>query len=211
MDKTTLTVMPIKRAETHSWLLQKHYAKRLPIIIHAFGLYDNLHLIGVCTYGLPPSRHLCVGICGESYADNVLELNRLVLQDNEKNYASFFVSKTLKMLPAPSIAISYADTKMGHHGYIYQACNFLYVGLSAARKDPVGFDCTSGKHSRGKWVKGGELVERPRKHRYVYFVGSKKERKQMLNDLKYKIEPYPKGNNKNYNAGDRIEVQGILI
>lgn len=206
-----MSVRRIKRDEAYPWLLEKHYAKRIPIIMYAFGLYENGKLCGVCTYGLPPSRHLCVGICGNEYADNVLELNRLVLQENKKNSCSFFVAKTLKSLPRPSIVISYADSSMNHNGYIYQAANFLYVGLSAERKDPVGFDCTSGRHSRGKWVKGGELVERPRKHRYVYFVGSKKQKKEMANALNYEIQPYPKGENSTYDSGGQLEVQGIMF
>lgn len=204
-------VFRIKKEEAHPWLTRKHYAKRIPIIMYAFGLYQGGKLCGVCTYGLPPSRHLCVGVCGEKYADNVLELNRLILQENQKNVCSFFIAKTLKELPKPSIVISYADSSMSHNGYIYQATNFLYVGLSAIRKDPVGFDCTSGKHSRGKWTKGGELVDRPRKHRYVYFVGSKKQKRDMREALNYEIEPYPKGDNERYDAGGSVEVQGIMF
>ena len=49
--------------------------------------------------------------------------------------------------------------------------------------------------------------ERPQKHRYILFLGSKAQRKKMLNNLKYKIEPYPKGKNKNYNASYEPKVQ----
>ena len=75
-----MIVSPIKREEAYPWLLQKHYAKRLPVVMLAYGLYVDSVLEGVVTYGLPPSRPLCIGICGKEYADQVLELNRLVLQ-----------------------------------------------------------------------------------------------------------------------------------
>ena len=49
----------IDSRETYDWLLNKHYAKRVPQIVSSFGLYKEelgyKTLIGVCTYGLPPS------------------------------------------------------------------------------------------------------------------------------------------------------------
>lgn len=115
------------------WLLNKHYAKRMCSILYSFGLYDkNLILQGVCTFGMPPSPTLCESICGKEYKDIVLELNRLVVNDNlEKNVLSFFVSNCLNMLPKPKIIVSFSDKNMNHNGYIYQACNFIYTGTTS--------------------------------------------------------------------------------
>jgi hypothetical protein len=65
----------------------------------------------------------------------VLELNRLCLKDNRKCEASRLVGPSLRLLPAPTIVISFADTAMDHRGTVYQACNFTYHGLSAKRTD----------------------------------------------------------------------------
>jgi hypothetical protein len=35
-------VLPIKNEETYAWLLHKHYAKRIPQIMFAFGLYEDI-------------------------------------------------------------------------------------------------------------------------------------------------------------------------
>jgi uncharacterized protein YrzB (UPF0473 family) len=35
------------------------------------------------------------------------------------------------MIPKPNIVVSFSDANMGHNGYIYQACNFLYTGESS--------------------------------------------------------------------------------
>lgn len=184
--------------------------RRMPLIMYAFGLYSENNLIGVISYGAPASPHLARGLCGEEHALDVLELNRLCLETNEKNMASILVSRSMKLLPSPKIIVSYADTKIGHIGYVYQATNFLYTGLSAKRKDPVGFDTSGGgKHSRGHW--GKDLVDRPRKHRYVSFVGNKKQKKDLRSKLKYKVEPYPKGQSNTYDAGGAVETQIILI
>ena len=132
---SNLKVLPIKSVDTYNWLLKKHYAKRIPNITNAFGLFDESELIGVVTYGIPPSPALCMGVCGEEHSSKVLELNRLCLQDNDKNQSSFLISQSLKMLPKPKIVISYADISQGHVGYVYQATNFLYTGLSAKRTE----------------------------------------------------------------------------
>ena len=207
-----MEVLAIKPEETRQWFLQKHYMKRMPLIMFAYGLYEKNHLIGVVTYGAPASPHLARGVCGEEHALDVLELNRLCLERNEKNLASILVSRSMKLLPPPKIIVSYADTKQGHIGYVYQATNFLYTGLSAKRKDPVGFDTSGGKsarHSRGHW--GKDLVDRPRKHRYVTFVGDKRQKKQLRQKLRYEVQPYPKGESKTYDAGDSVETQTLLF
>ena len=207
-----MEVLAIKPEETRQWFLQKHYMKRMPLIMFAYGLYEKNHLIGVVTYGAPASPHLARGVCGEEHALDVLELNRLCLERNEKNLASILVSRSMKLLPSPKIIVSYADTKQGHIGYVYQATNFLYTGLSAKRKDPVGFDTSGGKsarHSRGHW--GKDLVDRPRKHRYVTFVGDKRQKKQLRQKLRYEVQPYPKGESTTYDAGDSVETQTLLF
>ena len=70
-------VKSIENSQTKEWLLHKHYAKRICSISFAFGLFDGLQLIGVCTFGKPPSPPLCVGVCGSENSDFVYELNRL--------------------------------------------------------------------------------------------------------------------------------------
>ena len=36
-----MKVLPIQHYETKTWLLNRHYAKRIPSISYAFGLYDD--------------------------------------------------------------------------------------------------------------------------------------------------------------------------
>ena len=203
-----MVVLPIKSEETEPWLLEKHYAKRMCPISYAFGLYIDEQLEGVVTYGVPASPFLCMGVCGQQNKDIVLELNRLCLNDGIKNGASVLVSKSLQMLPSPTIVVSYADTKMGHVGYIYQASNFLFTGTTKERTDMAGED---GKHSRHNLGNVDNRVHRSAKHRYVFFVGSKSQKKNLLQQLNYAIEPYPKGKSQKYDAGNQVITQGILF
>lgn len=217
-----MIVLPINNFEAEPWLLKKHYAKRMPQIMFAFGLYEDENLIGVITYGIPASPSLCMGICGKEYSDKVLELNRICLEKNGKNQASFLVAKSMQMLPKPTIVVSYADTAQGHVGYVYQASNFLYTGLSANRVD---WTVKGQEHKHSKTISDGKTlediktehgddfyyVERSRKHRYIYFVGSKKEKSLMNQKLNYKIEPYPKGDSSKYDSGGVVAKQNLLF
>jgi hypothetical protein len=215
-----LEVKTITHHDCREWLLYKHYAKRLPPIQYAFGLFDAQKLVGICTYATPVSNTL------RNLFDDfkLMELNRLVTNDDlPKNSTSFFVSKTLQMIPKPMVVVSYADTSQNHHGYIYQATNFIYTGLSAKFKEPMVrglekmhsasiYDISKGQKNNFEWLRNhfGEnfyMRDRPQKHRYFYFAANKRDKKRMIKLLKYKIEAYPKGENKNYDASYNPSTQ----
>ena len=212
----TYKVKVIKTEECKEWLLYKHYAKRIPSISYAFGLFKD-ELIGILTIGKPASNPLCVGVCGKENSKYVYELNRLCVNDGlEKNVLSYFVGQALKMIDN-KILVSYADTSQNHHGYIYQATNWLYTGLSAKRKERYDKD-NPQKHSKTitdgiskKDYKDLAIRERPQKHRYIYFVGNKKQVNKWKKQLNYDIAPYPKGNNKRYDASYKPNTQTQLF
>ena len=206
------SVVRIEKKKTHWLLLNVHYAKRLPNISHAFGLYEvsksGRKLKGVITYGMPPSPTLCTGVCGKEWKSNVLELNRLCLIDNKKNEASRLVGASLKMLPHPTIVVSYADSEQHHTGFVYQATNFIYTGASAKHLD-YGLKSNPKAHHKGifntvpkgkgrinkvKEMYGDDLVikQRSQKHRYVFFVGNKTQKNELKKMLRYPQLPYPK-------------------
>jgi len=220
-----IIVRPVDAKDVHPWLLNRHYARRLCPISYAFGAFDGDTIIGVCTYGTPASSSLRVGICGKEWADKLLELNRLCCE-SRKNLASYIVSRSIALLPKPSVIVSYADTEQGHVGIIYQAANFIYTGLSAKRTDwkikgmehlhgSTIADLSRGKEKRAEYMreKYGDdfyLSDRSRKHRYIYFHSSKTVKKELLKSLKYKIEDYPKGTSKRYDADGDITGQTYL-
>jgi len=217
-----MKVLPIKNEETYEWLLKKHYAKRIPQIMFAFGLYVNEELVGVVTYGIPASPNLCMGICGKEYSSKVLELNRVCLLNNSKNQASYLISNSIKLLPKPTIVVSYADTDKGHVGYVYQATNFFYTGLSANRVDWAvkGLEykhcktISDGMTLQSIKEKYGEdfyYTQRSRKHRYIFLHGSKNDKKMLLSKMLYKILPYPKGETSTYDSGNIVQTQSILF
>ena len=185
-----------------------HYARRMPCIQYAFGLFDGNYPwpVGCVTYGQPASPFLCKGIAGEENRKNVLELNRLCLypEYNGKNYASFLVSHSLKMLPHKTFVVSYADWGGWHHvGYVYQATNWLYTGLTKERTDKF----SSSGHARHYDKNDTKRQIRTAKHRYIYLVGNKREVKQMRSQLKYPVySEYPKGESMHYDTEKPISL-----
>lgn len=213
---TSLEVVSIPPKDTHEWLKKRHYAKAVPIIQEAFALYYDDILSGVCTFG-PPPRVMNRGkslFNGEADIATY-ELNRLVVRDGlPKNTLSQFLSAALKLMPNPCVIVSYADGNMGHHGYIYQATNWLYCGETL--REPRYLNKQTGKllHPRTVYSMFGtrdiermpshiEIVKEDNtKHRYVKMMVGKKLRKRLLSHLRYDILPYPKGENKRYETGE---------
>ena len=191
--------------EVKDLILNGHYLHRRPNSIAIHTLKLNNEIKGCIIWGLPSSPNVSRGLCGVEHEKEVIELKRLyTFDDMPKNTESWFISKSIKLLPNKyKILISYAEPSHGHRGVVYQASNWTYVGLTANRVDYK----KKGKHVRTtstylKSLGGGEKasdshsdiqhIRRPRKHRYVYFRGTKVEKKHRLKSLKYAIKPYAK-------------------
>lgn len=217
-------VEPIPKEQTYEWLLKKHYAHRIPPIMESFGLYDEYRkLQGVCTFGMP-TRMFNNGdaVFGGKLNIQTLELNRLVVNDAlGKNVLSFFISKCLLMLPKPLCVVSYADSNAGHHGYIYQATNWIFTGKTEPRSKFVDIN---GKdvHERTIWSRygdeskalaSGEIIKsiQEGKYRYFQFLGDKKIVKRMKELLAYPIQKYPKGQNSRYDASFKPTTMSTLF
>lgn len=211
-----LHVSQIPFNETIPWITKKHYAKRMPPISYAFGLFKNNLLVGVCTFGIPASRF--------EDMQQPYELNRLVVDGGlEKNSLSFFVSRCLKLFPKNNIIVSYADPNNGHHGYIYQATNWIYTGLSVAHNDwyingqllhektiynQYGTNSVEALRKMGLKVESKKTLP---KYRYFYFVGNNEFKNKCIANLKYQVLKYPKGENSRYDSSYKPEIQRIMF
>lgn len=203
-----MLVEPISYDETKPFLLNIHYARRMPCIQYAFGLFNDYNvLIGVVTYGQPASPSVCKGLAGEENKHKVLELNRLVvLPDSPKNSASFLVSHSLKLLPKDMFIVSYADSAWGHIGYVYQATNWIYTGKTSERTDEAG---ANGGHSRHGCGDRTNRVFRSSKYRYVFITGNHKNKLKKL--IKWKtLDCYPKGDDTRYDIDNPSPVDKRL-
>lgn len=224
--KDKYTVLPIHNRDCKDWILNKHYAKKMCKIVYPFGIYENNVLQGICTFGTPSSASLTTeNMFTDIFDCRILELNRLVVNENlMQNTLSYFVSNCLRLIQqkeSKCAIVSYADLNNNHHGYIYQATNWIYTGLGG---DTIRVTDSNGKSIHTKTlsdrnirthediIKNGYIIERIlKKHRYFMFLGTKKDIKKMKSLLKYEILPYPKGDNKRYDADYNATVNGILF
>jgi hypothetical protein len=217
MNIRDLKVKKIDYKTAMDLVVDKHYLKRKCSCSLAFGLFisedNNTDLfnketiVGVIVFGKPSSYTLCNGICGDEESKNVIEFNRLWVDDcMPKNTESFFVAKAIKQCPF-EIIVSFADSEQGHKGFIYQATNWIYTGISPKMKyyrPKIESTNTGGTiyRRRERMTKqaiiekyGENMIEEyfsSMKHRYIYFNASKKRKKELISKLNYKVSNYPK-------------------
>ena len=179
---------------------------------HQFFSGKELKLIGVALYGNPVGFRVVKSICEEFTDDDVLELKRLWIEDGYgKNIESYVISQTLKMLkndsPQTKVVISYADPGANHKGIIYRASNWLYQGNDIGMGDAYMYrypntsnwlsDRAIGEQLGTNGLRGVlskvpdmEYRKKLRKHRYIYFLCSKKEKKRLMGELKHPLLSY---------------------
>lgn len=198
---TTLEVEKIGAGMATDLVVTHHYLHRRPPISYAYGIFNDGELLGCVTYGVPASRHLQKSAC-PTQPGNVLELNRLWLDDIlPRNTESWFVSRTLKMLP-PRIIVSYADPVHGHAGYIYRALNFRYAGWTDMDRKTPRYDylpADPGTHTRDAFRNG--YVEKRRripKVKYWTVTGTPTERRALAvlcpwPSMDWRTDPPPVG------------------
>ena len=210
-------IKQIESKETDTWLLNKHYAHRLCNRQYCYGVFIDNTIQGVVTYGQPPSPQVGRSFLGEENRKRVIELNRLVINSGvPKNTASRLISRSMRLMPKMAI-VSYADTRMCHVGYIYQACNFIYCGSSKSHDCEYLVDgkwthpkvlTNRGMKSLTAWAKANGIQRRhpKQKHKYIYFTD-----KELRGMLRLDTLPYPKGVNGRYICDDIESEQPRLF
>lgn len=115
--------------------LKWHYAKCLSKgRQHYVGVWENGKFIGAIVFARSSST-----APGQAYGLtqwDCVELTRVALANHVapvSRVLSIALRKLVKRNPDLRLVISYADTRQGHHGGIYQAGNWVYVGMSPPR------------------------------------------------------------------------------
>lgn len=201
-----LTVSPVPFAEVTEFCRRYHYTAGGGNAYWAWGLWDGMTLLGVVGYGLPALGVVTSVFGVEHGPTRVLTMARLVCADNApRNSESRLIAGSLRALavsqPEVWAVLTYAATDAGHIGTVYQATNAIYTGVgghSAYYVDPAGRRRASGqmdgKSITAKWAaaRGWVKHEGGPKHRYLYVLGSRTQRRHRLGLLRYPSLPYPK-------------------
>lgn len=186
--------------------LNFHYSKSVPSVQYAHNVYnDKDEWCGVILYGGGANPHMA-GVFGKNQGE-VLELTRVALNGKQET-TSQAVGMSLRKLkrenPIVQIVVSYADADQQHKGIIYQATNWIYLGLvnvgvrsafiingKKTHRRTIG---SSGGIQSIKWIRENkdpnatEFITEG-KHKYIYCF-NKKERQYYLK----LAQPYPKNN-----------------
>ena len=184
--------------------LKFHYAKSVPSVQYGFNVYnDDDEWCGVICYGVGATPNI-----GKPFGlmqGEILELVRVALNGKQKA-TSECVAASLRELhridPLLKMVVSYADLDQDHAGTIYQATNWIYLGIrnsgsrgafiiNGKKTHPRTIGSMGGVQSL-KWVQENldpnatEFYTKG-KHRYI-FIFDKRLRKQWLKQS----QPYPK-------------------
>lgn len=173
-----------------------HYSKSIPAVQYGYNIYnDEGEWCGVILYGGGANNNLPKHFkknCGE-----VLELVRVALNGKQET-TSRAVALSLRQLhkdnPLCKIVVSYADHRQNHLGIIYQATNWIYLGI-AKTSDTQYFYKGKWTHERtinaqkNKQQLKATLPKRENSNKFKYiFCFDRQEKKQYL-----KVAlPYPK-------------------
>lgn len=186
------------------FVIKYHYSHRAPAAPKfSFGICESGGIFG--NFGKLRTAIIYSHPVNRNYNPKILELIRLVRDDDYNKPLSSFVSWTLRWLKKNTdvpYVISYADSQFGHHGGIYQACSFYYVGIR--KESCVGFQDKEGNfiHRRSAYAKFGtsskdklkdeELEPIEGMDKFLYVKPIRWKPKRIFAELKAEPLPYPK-------------------
>lgn len=166
-----------------------HYSRQMPKSkLVRLGVWEDGRFVGAIIYGCGANRHLARPFGLE--ATQACELVRVALAPGREHPTSKCVAISLRMLrrqsPGLQIVVSYADTKEGHLGIIYQATNRIYLGAGFHPYLKVKGKIEHPRSLYDRYGPKGQSVPWLREH-----VDPRAERVEMAAKLKY-VWPYDK-------------------
>src|SRR5271165_952801 len=202
-----MTVGPVAPSDVQEFARRYHYTGVGNNLNWRWGLWHGPVLLGGVSYNMP-TRSVCASVFGLEHLHQVWHMGRLILAEAAPhNSESRLIGGSLRAIarehPDVWAVLTYAATDAGHIGYVYQATNALYTGTGG---DPVYYTDRQGQR-RGTHLDGhGVTAARAAdlgwtrrqgsvKHRYVYVLGSSRQRRQRLEQLRFPVLPYPKAQN----------------
>lgn len=200
----TIGIHPIPTSLCRSIVTREHYLHSYPAATSlSLGVFDaSDEIVGAITLGAGPPNGFRV--VDGAVIEDCLTLTRFWLSDallkNSESYVLGMLLRQLKKNTKLKFVLAYSDPAHGHVGTIYQATNWLYLGLSDAT--PV-YDLGDGRlvHSRTLSEALGSrdatylrslgvtatTVTTQAKHKYTFFLDQ-----SFRSRLKISVLPYPR-------------------
>jgi len=179
---TDLRVAPCSHEAAEYAVMHWHYSRRMPVgKLVKFGAWEGGQFVGSVIYGRGANKSLSSPYGLDQ--TEVCELVRVALTDHQVPVTQV-VGATLRRLREVGgtgirLVVSFADPAEGHHGGIYQAGNWLYLGRTASKTDYVLGDTKLNRRaytgqqygkpgSKAALPVGAKPVKVAGKHRYAY-------------------------------------------
>jgi hypothetical protein len=188
-------IVAVTPVEAVRFVREHHYSGTASAGVARYGWADpEGNLIGVSIYD-NGNHAMRQGVFGPDHYRHVLHHHRLAIVPGAPKFsASMFMGAALRQLrvdrPDTWAVVTYADACEGHLGTIYQATNAIYTGVKAKGNlkfldQDGGIQTTQSLSRAGAWPerraeaarRGWTEVRCKGKHRYVYLLGTAKERK----------------------------------
>lgn len=129
------------------------------------GVWEQGRFVGAVLFSMGANNHI-----GWPYGlaqDEVCELTRVALTKHQtpvSRVLKFAVQFLQRKCPGLKLVVSYADTAQNHHGGIYQACGWVYVGAIESNGLVIHGKRVHPRTSCARYGKGGNSIEWLRKH-----------------------------------------------
>lgn len=204
-------VKEIDRKLADTIIIKNHYSKKVVSVPHHkldLGVFYKNNLKGVLQYGFAMNPASCGNVVKGTKIDEYLELNRMWISDDCKQYAeSQAISYSIKYIKKKIKKIkwiqSFADERCGGFGIVYQACSFDYYGEH--KSDFWEFEgeiyhnsiVTNNNRNKKRELEKRGFIEKAikktlRQFRYIKFIDKREKKNCLLKQM-----PYPK----HYNEG----------
>lgn len=169
-----------------------HYSKSMPAgKVVKIGAWEDGKFIGVVLFSRGANNN--IGSPFALDAINICELTRIALTKHSapvSKIAAIAMRFLRNNSPGLRLIVSYADPMQGHHGGIYQAGGWLYIGKSQAQQEVMHNGKIMHKRTANSLfgtIKGMEKSPVMWKHKYLMPLDDK-----MREQITPLAKPYPK-------------------
>lgn len=203
----SLLIAPCSHAAANFAVENWHYSHVLPYgKLVKYGAWENEKLVGVVIFSKGASPFL--GNALDLEKNEICELTRVAFQEHQTPISQI-VSQSLKFLKQNNnnlrVVASFANPRLGHHGGIYQAGNWIFTGKSADKHEYFIDGRWRIERSARRYEGFNKEPSRfaPGKYRYLYPFD-----RQMRRKIEKLSQPYPRAVEGSEVSRDASGVEG---
>lgn len=201
-------LVSVTSQDATKFVSERHYTRSASPGVLRYGWEVSGKLVGVSIYDTG-NHAMRQGVFGPEHYTHVLHHHRLALEPGmPKGTASEFLGACMREIrvarPDVWAIVTYADACQLHAGTIYQATNAIYTGVMAKGNlkfvdvlddwqihPTQSLKGTWPERRKQAWDKGWYEIRCEGKHRYVYLLGTRQQRRFRPSML-WPVLDYPK-------------------